>query len=102
MRVGTINTAVIASGAKLSGEVDMGGYYEKVLVIVPDLTTDSSVSIQVSPSSGGTFTTLQSGGSGVAVNKSAAQVVEIGGAPFLKIACATNQGADRTIYLIGI
>jgi len=101
-----MQTATIANGAKLSGEIDLGAPFENALVIMPDLTTDATAAVQVAEKTGGTFVTLYglhlATPGDIAVPKSKASIVPIGGAQYLKISCTTNQGAERTIYVRGI
>jgi len=98
-------TATIASGAKLSNEVDLGGLFSYAIVIVTDLTTDSGVNVQVSDKPGGTFEELYglylATPADLELPKSKASIVQLCGAQFLKIACATNQGSDRAILIRG-
>jgi len=103
---GAVRTAVIANGTKLSGEIDLGSPFERALIIMPDLTTDAAANVQVAEKSAGTFVTLYGlhlpTPGDIAVPKQKASIVPIGGAQYLKIACATNQDEDRTIYVRGI
>jgi len=98
-------TATIASGAKLSDEVDLEGLYKYATVIMTDLTTDTGAAVQVSDKSSGTFVDLYglylTTPGDIAVPKSKASVVQINGAQFLKISCTTNQGAERKILIRG-
>ena len=99
-------TATIANGAAVSDEVNMGAAYQKVIIIMPNLTTDAGATIQVSDISGGTFVTLYglylTTPGAVNVPKSMASVVEINGVEYLKVKVITNQGAERKVYIRGV
>ena len=99
-------TATIAENAKVSDVVKMEGHYDHVIVIVPDLTTDDGVAIQVSDAYAGTYVELYglylATPADLALPKQKACVVRIQGAEFLKFTCATNQGEDREILVRGL
>lgn len=99
-------TATIADEEKLSGEIDLGNHYNRVLIIVPTLDTDTTCKVQVCEKSGGTFRDLWnlyiSTPADVAIPEEGAAVVDIAGARYLKISCANNQTGGATIYLIGV
>ena len=90
--------AIIPSGSNTSNEVALEEAYEKAIFIVPDLTTDTSVVVNVSDVSGGNFYPLNI----TAPPKQKATVADIGGVQFVKITCTTNQGAARAILIRGI
>lgn len=99
-------TATVADEEKLSGEVDLGNHYNRVLIIVPTLDTDATCKVQVSNVSGGTFRDLWNLYIGtpadVAIPEEGATVVDIAGARYLKISCTTNQTGGAIIYIIGV
>lgn len=103
---GAFQTATIANGASISGEIDLGAPYEQALIIMPDLTTDTTAAVQVAEKTSGTFVNLYglylATPGDIAVPKQKASIVPIGGAQYLKIDVATNQGSARTIYVRGI
>ena len=45
----------IASAATLSSEVDVGGFWDKLSIIIPTMTSNSQIHIQVAKASGGTY-----------------------------------------------
>jgi len=102
---GSWKTATIALNAKLSDVVDLEGLYKYATIIMTDLTTDSGAAVQVSDKSAGTFVNLYglylATPGDIAVPKSKASVVQINGAQFLKISCASDQGAERKILIRG-
>ncbi len=98
-------TATIANGASISVEVDLGEPFNEVLIILPDMT-NATATVQVAAASGGTFATLYGWYLGVpadiAIPKQRASIVRIGGAQFLKIDVAENEGSERTISIRGV
>jgi len=99
-------TATIADGAKLSGEIDLRNHYNQVLIIMPDLDTDTSANVQVSNVSGGTFVNLHNPylatPADISIAESKASPVVIAGARYLKISCSNTQSPAKTIYIIGV
>lgn len=99
-------TVTIADEAKLSGEVDLGNHYNRCLIIMPTLDTDDYATVQVCEKSGGTFRNLHNlylaTPADVHVPEEKATVVDIAGARFLIISCATDQTGGATIYIIGV
>lgn len=98
--------ATIAKDAKVSDVVKMEGHYDHVVVIVPDLTTNDDVAIQVSNELAGTYVELHNLYLAIpadfALPKQKACVVRIQGAEFLKFTCADDQGEDREILVRGL
>lgn len=100
-------TATFGDGTKFSTEVDLGNHYNKVLIIVSDLDTDTHVNVQVSNVSGSGFVNLYNlylaTPADITIPKSKACVVPIAGARYLKVAAtATVQTTTRTSYFIGV
>ncbi len=111
MLQGTWQSAVIASGAAISAEVDLGRVCDSLLVIVPTLDDATKVSFQVSEASGGTFQDLHitdpaDGGNNQII--SAADTggytwaIPLGGFQFIKVKVDNNQDAKRTFRVCGI
>lgn len=99
--------ATLGDGTKFSTEVDLGNHYNKVLIIMSDLDTDSTANVQVSNVSGSGFVNLYNlylaTPADITIPKSKACVVSIAGARYLKIAATTTvQTTARTSYLIGV
>ena len=99
-------TATIADGASITGEIDLGNHYNRVLIIMPDLDTDTSANVQVCNTSGGTFANLHNPylatPAVIAIADAMASVVDIAGARYLKIDCTTNQTGAKTISIIAV
>jgi hypothetical protein len=55
MGVQRVFDATVASFSTLSGEVDLGGAYDMVALIVPTMASNSQVHIQGTDTSGGTY-----------------------------------------------
>jgi len=51
----TVFDATIASAGTISGEVDLGGAYGKVSLMVPSMISKTTASIQIASESGGTY-----------------------------------------------
>ena len=98
-------TATIVTGTKLSAEVNLDGLYQYAIIIATDLDTDTVVNVSVSDKSGGTFEELYglylATPADIGVPKQKVAVVQICGAQYLKISCATNQNSDRAILIRG-
>lgn len=100
-------TATFGDGTKLSTEVDLGNHYNRCLIIMPALDSDSTANVQVSNVSGGTFRNLWNLYIGtpadVAIPEEGATVVDIGGTRYLQLAApSTNQTTTSTAYIIGV
>ena len=97
-----LQAATIASSETASSEIDLGSAYEFLLLLLPDLT-GSTVTVAVSPASGGTFYTLDKpdGGGNMTPAKAKAHVIRIGGSQFVKVTSASSEGATRTFYAQG-
>jgi hypothetical protein len=104
--------AVIAKDGQLSTEVDLGGIYKRVLLLIPAIDT-AQISVRVAKESGGTFypvhTFTYADGDGTVLQATASGTGEIsvpfdvGGAEFLKVyASAAQTTAERTVYVRGI
>ncbi len=106
-------TAVIANGESLSGELDLKGC-NLFGLIMPTAWTTANLTFQVSNVSGGTFQNLyDDGGNEVTVAAAASRniaidisALKIAPWRYLKIRSGTsgtavNQGAARTITLVG-
>jgi len=100
----------ISEDDDLSVEVDLGASFEKLLVLVPTITS-STVGVQVAEKSGGTYYPLyrlDDDATGdfldasTAGTTSKALVFNIGGAQFIKVSCGSAQAEDRTFRVRGI
>jgi hypothetical protein len=104
-------SATIASGGTVSGEVDLGGNYSRILVLIPTIDS-ATITPSVAMASGGTFfamealdadatgsfahaTTAGTGGEAVIFN--------IGGAQYVKLTAGAAQSSGAvTLYVRGI
>lgn len=97
--------------ADLTEEVDLGGSYEFLTVLIPTLTEDSKIEAQIAMESGGTFfpvwrwketTASDIVGQTSSITTTRAIVFRIGGAQFVKIGVeGTDMVVDQTFYLKG-
>ena len=99
----------VSADDDLSLEVDLGGNFEFLTVLVPTITS-STVTVRVSDRSGGTFYPLyrlDDDATGDFVDATTAAVTSkavifrIGGVQFIKIACGSAQAADRSFLVRG-
>ena len=100
----------ISVSSTVSEEVDLEGIYANLLVLVPTITS-STVSVQVSMTSGGTFIALYRldddatgdfADATTAATTTKAVVFRIGGAQHIKILCGSTQtSSDKTFYVRG-
>ena len=112
MIAGVWKTALIdiSVSATLSAEVDLGGDYEFLLVLIPTIT-NSTVTVQVAEASGGTFLpvyALDDDATGnfahatSAATTTMAVTFRIGGVQFIKILCGSAQTTtDKTFRVRG-
>ncbi|KKK69186.1 hypothetical protein LCGC14_2936540, partial [marine sediment metagenome] len=94
----------------LSAEVDLGGNYEFLTVLIPTIT-NSTVTITVAESSGGTFFPvydLKAAATGdfaqitTAATTSHEVVFNIGGVQYIKVLCGSTQTTtDKTFRVRG-
>ena len=106
--IGEWKDAVIANGAALSGEVNLGMPYDTLLIAIPAITA-SQVSIQVAEATEGTFQPLHitegDGTSAPVLSDAGTGVftwnIPLGGFQFIKVATSVNQGAARTFRVCG-
>ena len=106
--MGAWQTVTIATGT-VSGEVDLGRDFARVLVLVPALGVNGDVTITIAKESSGTFfplyrfdhataTTLE----GItAADQTAKAIIFSCGAQFIKVLCSTSQTAE-TFYVRGL
>lgn len=105
-------SAVMAKNGQETSEIDLGGIYEKILVIIPTIDA-AAVSVKISNETGGTFYPvhdwLDADGDGTVLQATAsgtggiAAVFKIGGAEFVKVyAGAAQTTAARTFLVRGI
>ena len=107
-----VKEATIASGASLSGEIDLEGYV-LLGIIMPSAWTTADLSFQVSDESGGTFVDLYDDNETEVVVEAAASrgigvdtfATTIGAFRYLKVRSGdtgtpVTQGAERTIKLV--
>lgn len=97
--------------ADLTEEVDLGGNYEFLTVLIPTLTENSKIEAQIAMKSGGTFypvwrwkVTSASDlvGQTSSITTTRAITFNIGGAQFVKLGVeGTNMAADKTFYVRG-
>jgi hypothetical protein len=110
--VGPWKTASLAFATDddLTPEVDLGGEFQEVLVLVPTITS-STVTIHVAKESGGTFYPiheLSRSATGSYAHATTAAVTSLavifrtGAARFIKIACGSGQAADHDFLVRGI
>ena len=101
--------AVVANAGTESAEVDLGGYYRYVTVLIPTITS-SVMGVKIARESGGTFyplhhndgvTVLRVADTTTAATTSLATIFEIGGAQFLKLYCAAQNSGAITCYVRG-
>lgn len=105
-------TATIASGAALSGAIDLGGA-DDFAIVMPSAWTTANLSFQGSDSLTGTYADLYTdGGNEVVVSAAASRVISLanvrqflGGVRFLKIRSGTtgtpvNQAAERSLTIL--
>lgn len=99
----------IATSDVLSPEVDLGGEFENLIVIVPTITS-STVGVQVCRDSGGTFAALAkllpaAVGHFVPVTTAGTASIEvvfsINFCRYIKIVCGSAQAANRTFQVRG-
>ncbi len=111
MITGGWKTATLTYGTHttLTPEVDLGGTYEFLLVLIPTIT-NSTTSIQVAEASGGTFFPLYAldddatgcfAHATTQATTTMAVVFRIGGAQFVKVLFGSAQGGDSTIKIQG-
>ena len=111
MRVSEWKTALIdvSEDDDLSAEVDLGGNYEFLTILIPTLTS-STITIHVSNESGGTFypvyvpdadATGDFAHATSAATTSHAVTFRIGGTQYIKIAAGSAQAADRSFKVRG-
>ena len=104
----TLGTATVANGATLSDEVDLRESGTLVGILCPALTNNTTVNIQVSDASGGTYRTLLlsdlSGNWEIASGTENLFVFVPDLAPFrwVKILLGADPGADSLFKFIGI
>jgi len=93
-----------------SEEVDLGGHFEFLTVIIPTLAGSYTTTVHIAKESGGTyypcyqldiasaadFAQLTSG-----ATTAHAVIFRIGGAQFIKVVSGTSLGADITFYVRG-
>jgi hypothetical protein len=109
--VGTWKTATVDSGGTLSDEVDLGATFQSVQVMIPAIDS-ATVSIQSSPSSGGTFATNKVLGHETTGTVALATTAATGSitvifdnvyAQFIKVLCgAAQNGGARSFTVRGI
>lgn len=99
----------ISADDDLSAEVDLGANFEFLTVLVPTITS-STVTVHVSDKSGGTFYPIYKHKQEAVADTAQVTTAEttsksitfrIGGVQFIKIACGTGQGTDRTFLVRG-
>lgn len=94
----------------LSGEVDLGGNFEFLNVIQPELDGAHTVTVHIAMSAGGSYypvyqldddtaADFQQITSGLATTRSV--VFRIGGVQFVKVAVGTGVSTDKTFYVRG-
>lgn len=100
-------TATVANGATTSGEVDLQGT-QLVGIFVPAEFDGTTITITASPTSGGTFVTVQDGdgsSSAFTITTTASRYVPIdnlamvAGLRFVKLVCGTAQTGATTFTL---
>lgn len=114
MKVSPWKSAVIATGDVASAEVDLRDYYRKLMVLIPTLT-DTTVTVHVSNTSGGTwypvhvFDRLNDGDTSasfahitVTGNGNIAVVFDIGGVAHIKVVIGAAEASDTTFLVRGI
>lgn len=93
-----------------SAEVDLGGNYEFLTVIIPTLSNASTTTVHISDASGGTFVPVYRWDEDTATNlahttadadTTMAIPFRIGGAQYIKVVCADNQSANTTFKVRG-
>jgi len=107
-------SAVVAIGNLASAEVDLGGNYRKLMVLIPTLT-DTTVTVHVSNASGGTwypvhvFDRLNDGDTSASYphitltgNGGIAVVFDIGGVQFIKVVIGAAEASVTTFLVRGI
>ena len=101
----------ISVNADATEEVDLGGSYEFITVIVPTLTQASTLEAQIAMTTGGTFypmwrwdgnSATDLVGTTSSITTTRAITFYIGGAQYVKVGVAgTDMSADLTFYVRG-
>ena len=93
-----------------SAEVNLGGTYESLMVLIPTLSNASKTTVHVCNVSGGTFVPLymfdtNAVGDFAQITDDAdtakAIIFKIGGAQYIKVVCADDQAANITFKVQG-
>lgn len=93
-----------------SEEVDLGGHFEFLTVIIPELAGSYTTTVHIARESGGTYYPLHMFDTNAVgdfaqitdgASTAKALTFRIGGAQFIKVVSGTSLGADITFYVRG-
>jgi len=99
-----------ATDAKISAEVDLGGAYEFLTVIIPTLSNASTTTVHISDKSAGTFVPMYMFDTAAVgdfaqltddADTTKAIIFRIGGAQHIKVVVDGDQTADTTFRVRG-
>lgn len=98
-------TVTIASGQTTSAEVDLGRY-TLVGIQFPSTFDGTTLTLQMAPSSGGTFTTVQTAGSDYTITSAASKYHSIdnlavtAGLRYIKLVAGSAQAATDSVLTL--
>ena len=95
-------TVTVASGAAVSGEIDLTGGWTLVGAIMPSALTSTGMGVSVSNNSGGTFVNIKDGASDYSLTVAASKAVYFDPkytnmARYAKFTTGTSEAATRTL-----
>ena len=100
---GEWQTATIADGQSKTSEIDLGGSYDFVQVLIPSTITACNMSLEAALETAGTFYRLGSSDNVAAVDAAAhMQVFLLGKFRYIKVVASVAQASGDTILVRGI